>query len=206
MTVLDWREKQKIGGPDRDCGRLVKGRLVLRDPSQVTGITLHQTACRFGKRSSQDTRYERALGVHAHATVFDDGVGVVAYPLRAYVYHGNGANATRIGLECEGLFPGNTYSPDGPLCTDALIAGVQEMLEWLVRKAREEGMPITDIDAHRQWSDTRRGDPGREIWTRTVVEYAIPKLGLRCNQAFADAKKGGKPIPKSWDPDGIGEY
>lgn len=212
-AIRDWRSRQKAGGPDPKCGLLGwRGRLVMRAPKDVTGITIHQTACVLSAGRRLD-RHERALEVHAHATVFSDGVGVIAYPLRSYVYHGNGANASRIGLEIEGAFKGTCG--DFFRAPDIQIDGARETLRWLVEQARAEGCPIQHIDAHRQWSGDRQGDPGEELWRRVVLEYAIPVLGLKCDRAFYDPrtqprgkppKKPGRPIPKAWDPDGIGPY
>jgi hypothetical protein len=37
-----------------------------------------------------------------------------------------------------------------------------------------------------------------------VLEYAVPVLGLKTNPRFTIG--GGRMIPKSWDPDGMGSY
>lgn len=208
--VLDWREQQKVGGPDPKCGkRLSNGRLLLRDAKSITGITVHQTDCLLPPGHRPD-RHLRALEVHAHATVFTDGVGVLAYPLRAYVYHGNGANSSRIGIEIEGVLPGIGVGK----VPDAQIEAAKATIKYIIAEAEKEGITILEIDAHRQWSGDRRGDPGQELWQRLVVEWAVPELGLRCDYGYFDPthknKKGqpspGMPIPTDWDPNGIGRY
>lgn len=217
MTVHDFRARQLPGGPaakivngkPRPCGRLdASGELVLRDPSTIDGITLHQTAVQLppGRRDLADAmgdrelaRHLRALRVHAHITAFTTGGAVIAYPLRTYLHHANGLNASTIGLECEG-----SYAGLGKLVPQPVIDAGREALAWLVDNAPLEGITLRYIYAHRQSSATRRADPGLAIWRDVAVEYAIKELGLVSQPGYTWGN--GRKIPKEWDPDGVGRY
>ena len=205
--IVDMRHLQKPGGPDPKCGRLDKsGGLVLRDPATVTTLVLHQTAVRrFGVKRSDlaaengnetRARWRRAIGVHAHVTAFTDGAVVPAYPLRAFVWHGNGSNASSVGLEVEGLYNGlpggKNDEPD-----ELTIATAREAVAWIVAEAAREGMAIGRLVAHRQYSPSRQADPGWMLW-RDVALWAERHLGMTLDSAFAE--KGGRPIPSAWDP------
>lgn len=201
--ILDLRHEQKPAGPDPKCGRISAWKLVMRSPQTITGICVHQTAVEFGASSAAVraangdadlARHRRALGVHAHATAFRDGTGALAYPLQAYVFHGNGLNAESIGLEIEGLYSGAT---DRHEATDGAVAAACELLSRIVEEGRAAGMPLRYVWAHRQSSPTRRGDPGAELWHRVVLEYAVPVLGLECQPERTWGQ--GRPIPHEWD-------
>lgn len=201
MKILDLRATQKPAGPDPKCGRIVAGKLAMRDPSTVDAICLHQTGVWFGVSREQRlaaggdeslARHRRALKIHAHATTFRDGVTVAAYPLLAYVWHGNGANARSIGLEVEGLYngaPGGKY--DEP--TPEVIRGALDAVRWLVGAAKADGATIRYIVAHRQYSRSRRADPGWSLWRGVAMS-----CGLEMLPDLTD--RDGAPIPGTWDP------
>lgn len=209
--IVDLRHEQKAGGPDPKCGRRDQsGRLVMRDPKTITGICVHQTAVVFGASSSAVlaakgdrnlARHRRALGVHAHVTAFQDGTGAIAYPLAAYVFHGNGLNAESVGLEIEGAYSGAKSIGEVP---DGAVAAARELLERILDEGRKAGMPLRYIWAHRQSSPSRRGDPGAELWRRVVLEYAVPVLGLEMQPTRTWGE--GRPIPREWDPSQPGAY
>lgn len=194
------------------------GKVIRRDPSEVTGITIHQTAVRYqaadyqiaaagGSRELALAR--RALRVACHVMAFHEGFIVATNPLDWYVYHGNGFNAFELGIEIDGNFPGliggTTWNGKTPTpVTDESVRAARAGIEYLVREGRAMGMPITQIHAHRQSSATRRSDPGEELWKRVVLEYAVPVLGL---ETEPDRVLGnGRPIPTDWDPNGVGSY
>lgn len=217
MTVVDLRAEQPNPPPLYNGKRkhwIRNGRVVMRDPSKIDGIVLHQTACVFGKREDQPTRYHRALGVACHALAFDDGVVALPNPLRSYVQHGNGFNDRSLGLEVECNARGLVADPktvrgmeQGPL--PGAIAAGREALRALLELGRAEGMPIRYVWAHRQSSPTRRSDPGEALWKALVVEYAVPVLGLEVQPTMVlAAKRGGsgRPLPPQWDPGGVGTY
>ena len=210
MRVLDLRAEQPNPPQLQKPKHWVRnGRVVERDPATIDCIVLHQTACVFGKRADQPTRHHRALGVACHALAFNDGVVVLPNPLRWYVQHGNGFNATSLGLEVEGVFPGiagdpktlpKNAGPETPL-TDTLILTARLAVRVLMEQAAIEGITIRRIVAHRQSSATRRADPGSALWKAVVVEHAVPVLGLRVEPDLVlVAKNGrpGRPIPAAW--------
>ena len=211
MTVYDWRDKQQPGGPDPKCGRIVRGKLEIRAPTQIDSIALHQTGCWLGVSTMQRlsaggdealARRRRAMRIHAHATTLRDGSTVVAYPLRAYVWHGNGANERSIGLEVEGLYTGHAGgSNDEP--TQAVVDGARAALAWLVDAAKAEGVTIRHVLAHRQYSASRRADPGWSLW-QGVALWAETALGLTTLPDVTD--RDGKPIPKAWDARQVEPY
>jgi hypothetical protein len=212
VTLLDLRSQQTPSGPP-NAGKLYRGRLVHRKPIEIDSICLHQTAVTFGvspaaiRKQGGDAamaQFMRAKGVHAHVTAFDEGVFVPAYPLRAYVWHGNGANSRSIGLEIEGFFNGepggkSNGDPDKPRTepSDLLIQTAREACTWIVNACAEEGIVIKHVLAHRQYASSRRSDPGWAIWQRVAIEHCERALRLT---SIPDLRKGdGKAIPTSWD-------
>lgn len=198
--------------------RTNKGKPVIREPSQVTGITIHQTAAPYGvapyqvKAAGGDPKLalaRRALRVACHTMAFRDGFFVAANPLRWYVYHGNAFNSFELGLEIDGRYPGmvggRTWNRKKPTpVTQKVIRAACAAIEWMVIEGRKEGMPIEYIHAHRQSSATRRDDPGEELWKRVVLDFCVPELGLKTEPARV--LKNGRTIPPEWDPDGVGKY
>jgi N-acetylmuramoyl-L-alanine amidase len=195
------------------------GGAVVRDPAMITGITVHQTAVKYGVKDYQihaaggDAELalaRRSLKVACHVMAFHDGFIAAPNPLDWYVYHGNGFNAYELGIEIDGNYPGliggKTWnnSPHPTTVTVPLVQAACAGIEYLVREGRKEGMPIEHIHAHRQSSAKRRGDPGEELWKRVVLEYAVQVLGLIPNQA--EVLKDGRPVPCEWDPSGVGSY
>src|SRR5690606_11252294 len=151
--MIDLRAERVASAPKI---KMTGKRPVVRDPSTVTGICLHQTAVEYGVSAAQlraaggDRRLalaRRALNVACHAMAFRDGFFVVSTPLPWYVNHGNGLNATRLGLEIDGRYPGrpddprttprredleSTWGGEPSEITPALIAAARSALRWLV--------------------------------------------------------------------------
>jgi len=191
---------------------------VVRDPAQVTGITIHQTAAKYGvvpyqiQAAGGDAELalaRRSLRVACHVMAFHKGF--IAWPnnLEDYVYHGNGFNAFELGLEIDGNYPGaeggKTWNNKKPTkVTPEVIRSACAAIELMVVEGREMGMPIEYIHAHRQSSNTRRDDPGEELWRTVVLGYAVPILGLKTEPARTIGK--GQPVPRDWDPRGVGRY
>lgn len=196
----------------------IKGKPVVRDPSTVKGITIHQTAVKYCvaeyqiKAADGDERLalaRRSLQVACHMMAFHDGFLAWPNPLDWYVYHGNGWNATELGIEIDGLYPGvelgKTWNKKkATQITPKLIMAACAGIELLVREGRKMGMPIEYIHAHRQSSATRRDDPGEQLWKQVVLDFCVPILGLKTEpeRAIGD----GRPIPLEWDPNGKGAY
>jgi hypothetical protein len=205
-------------GKTSSIAKLARGRVVERPLADVRGVTIHQTACVFGPASDREKAYRRAHRIATHVTAFSDGTFVSAFPLTWYMHHGNGTNASSLGLECEGRYPGLADDPTTPQREDVAstwggpptplderaVATFREALRWLVEAGRAEGMPIEFVWAHRQSSAMRRSDPGEGIWRRVVLDYAVPVLGLKTEPAriWGD----GAPIPRQWDPASSARY
>lgn len=194
------------------------GKPVVRDVSDVTGITIHQTAVKYSIRDYQiqaaggDEKMafaNRALKVACHVMAFHDGFVVWTNPLDWYVHHGNGFNSFELGLEIDGNYPGlrdgQTWNKKPATeITDISIKAARAALELMVREGREMGMPIEYIHAHRQSSATRRSDPGELLWRHVVLNFAVPVLGLKTEPARTHGE--GRPIPEEWDENGVGKY
>ena len=201
--------------------KVVLGRTVMRAPHSITGIVIHQTAVEFGI-SREDLRLaggdpdlaqqRRALRVACHALAFREGWVVMGNDLRSYVWHANLLNSHTLGLEIEGNYAGierdpstawRGARPSGPP-DDLVVDTAREALRWLVDEGRRMGMPIEWVYAHRQSSLLRRNDPGETLWRRVVLDWGVPRLGLRTapNLVVGD----GRPIPEDWDPAGVGTY
>lgn len=181
------------------------GHVVVRDPADVDGIVVHQTACVFGASTAQIRAaggdrdlaiHRRALGVACHALAFRDGAVVLANPLRWYVWHGNGLNERSLGLEVEGIYPAEVARPgphDTPW-TQQQADATATALYTLIREGRDEGMPLRYLWAHRQSSYARAGDPGEAIW-RLVVQVGR-EWGLEPQPDLVVGS--GRPISPAW--------
>jgi hypothetical protein len=213
MTLLDLRSQQTLSGPPK-AGKLDRhGQLAMRSRGSIDAICLHQTACTFGvspaaiRKQGGDAalaQFMRAKNVHAHVTAFDEGTFVPAYPLRAYVWHGNGANARSIGLEIEGYFNGQpggveNGNPDDERTepTELLLQTARSACTWIVEAAKLEGITIKHVLAHRQYDSSRRSDPGWAIWQHVAIEHCERALGLTPLPTLTD--RDGMPIPRAWD-------
>lgn len=205
--LVDLRAEQRPEGPPKS-GLVRKGRLVARDPKTIDAICLHQTARFYGvapyqvlaaKGDRTLALHRRGLDVHAHVTAWTTGKFTPCYPLTAYVWHGNGANARSIGLEVEGLYNGKPGGSDAEPKPETIDAA-REAVRWIVAEAAREGITIRYVLAHRQYSDSRRADPGWRIW-RDVGLWSETALGLVTLPLLTDTERGqGRPIPAAWDP------
>jgi hypothetical protein len=229
VLFYDLRSEQDYTYPNgaRKVKLAAPGVPVMRKAEDVTTIVVHQTAVEFGVSSRavdaaggdvELARARRALDVACHAMAFRQGYYVAAHPLLAYVNHGNRFNATSLGLEIDGRYPGleddpstaaredlqTTWGGDPSELTEATIKAARAALRWLVEEARAAGCPIQYVVAHRQSSDSRRSDPGQGIWREVVLKYAVAELGLIAKRE--SPWREGRPIPVEWDPDGIGNY
>ena len=184
----------------------------MRDPATVTTLVGHQMACTLGaasymvqaaKGDKDLARHRRALGVHAHVSVFTDGTFVAAYPLLAYVWHGNGSNAYSIGLETEGHYNG---IPGGVLAepTDLTIETSRAACTWIVAEAARCGATLLFYEAHRQHAASRRSDPGHRLWKAVYVDHCEGALGLKPRPEMTT--RDGRTIPRMWDARQMGGY
>jgi hypothetical protein len=210
VKVYDLRAEARDPRPK---SRVRHGKTTRRDPSAIDAIVLHQAGIKFG--GTGETLVRRSLNVACHAMAFDGALALAA-PLEWYIHHGDRFNATTLGLEVDGLYPGILGGktagggPETPL-TEGTVAAAREGVRRLVVDGRAMGMPIQYIYAHRQADSWRRADPGQGLWQRIVLEYAVPMLGLETRPGKVlphkdGPRRDGLPVPMAWDPDGVGRY
>ncbi|MBX3276256.1 MAG: N-acetylmuramoyl-L-alanine amidase [Sandaracinaceae bacterium] len=224
VRVIDVREHLR---EPQEKARVVGGKTVMRAPSTVTGITLHQTAVEYHiterllLAAGGDLELAHALRVQraaCHLMALQEGFVVWTRPLASFVHHGNALNAPTIGIEIEGNYAGVAGNPrtawsgsaySGPV-TERTILAARKALLVAVTEGRRLGMPIEHLYAHRQSSGTRRNDPGEEIWKGVALDYGVKVLGLVVHPraAFASPSTGkGRAIPIEWDPQsGVKNY
>lgn len=217
VRVFDLRAE--ASDPHPKSRKSASGKTVRRPPHQIDSIVLHQTAVKFARPSSDPSDLglaRRALRVACHGMAFD-GIFALAAPLDMHIYHGDGFNGRSLGLEVDGNYPGliggrsTNKHPLTPV-TEGTILAAREGMRLLVERALEIGAVIRYVYAHRQGDSWRRADPGEELWRKVVLEYAVPVLKLRTRPALSipdpqgDPSRHGMPIPKRWDPDGVGDY
>ena len=202
---------------------------VRRDPATITTIVLHQTATEMppssrlvAKHGVEQAAARRAARAAYHTLALPTGDVVRAKPIDVYAHHAGLLNATSVGVAVVGRFPGLLDDPTtkrredlwslwnwrkrpASEITPELVDAGREAIAITVRDAKALGGDIDFIVAHRQSSKNRRSDPGEELWARLVLEYAVPKLGLRARPGFTLGT--GRPVPAAWDPQcGVGSY
>lgn len=171
--------------------------------SQVTGITLHQTACVLGERPA------RWATIGAHVGITRAGQIVWMHDFTTLVWHGNGFNGSTVGIECDGMYAGvegdpRTFwrpasdpmrQPQEP--TPDLVESARAAIRWIVAEVARHGGQVRLLVAHRQSSDQRRSDPGSALWQRVAMPMHA-ELGMtdggpgyRVGTGFA--------IPAKWD-------
>lgn len=175
----------------------------VRPWAQITGITLHQTACLIGDRAPL------WAGVWAHLGVTRGAQIIHIYDFAERVNHGHNLNAGDVGIEIDGHFAGvegdlRTYwrPPQDPGrmpldLRDEQVLAARRAVEFVVETVAAHGGCVRLIHAHRQSSSQRISDPGSAIW-KAVGLWAQEKLGLD------DGGPGftvgdGRPIPEAWD-------
>jgi hypothetical protein len=227
----DLRSEQDFKYPGRKRKvRIRDGVPVRRRPERVTGIVVHQTAVVYGvgpallKAAGGDADVAlamRGLETACHAIAFRRGIFVATHDLDVHVNQANGFNATTLGLEVEGRYPGLVDDPSTTAREDlkttwggkptpldeSTVSTARTALKWLVDEGRSLGMPIRFIYAHRQASPTRRSCPGEGLW-RALVPWAEEHLGLESRPRLVLRRPSGpgRPIPKAWDANGFGRY
>lgn len=201
-------------------------RVKRRDPASVTGVTLHQTAVVFGARPEHTRRaggnadlaaaYRVAEDVPVHAVAMRSGYVVLRADVLDYLPHAGRLNASTLGLEIEGRYPGLEDDPSTlvredlrtlwgdasrrTLVTPGIVAAAAEALRLLVEHGRAADCPLQHVYAHRQSSEGRRSDPGQGLWRALMPVCA--ELGLTPRPTYTVGK--GRPIPAAWG--GSGAY
>jgi hypothetical protein len=178
-----------------------------RDWKNITGITIHQTACQFGNNP------QRVLNVPVHGVTLSDGSIVLLHPPTNYLWHANSLNKTDIGIELSCNVPGvegvaeTFWLPKkykylkgeerlarASLPTEKQLEATKRLIKYYVDEVAENGGKIKYIHAHRQSSKSRVADPGEQIW-KAVGEWAVEELGLDPHYGWT---KGGLPLPDVW--------
>lgn len=174
-----------------------KGRRERRSLANVVAVVIHQTAVRGGfgltaaalQRRGGDrlaARMDRYRSTPYHALYSPaDRASIIQWPAWAYSYHGHASNSYSVGWAYDGKFPGD----------DLQVEHARASLAHLVEVVREAGAPLNFVEAHRQHSAQRGGDPGEAIW-REVVMPSLDKLGLTTRAAHTT--RDGLELPQSW--------
>lgn len=179
-----------------------------RSWSQVTGICLHQTACVLGERPA------RWASIGAHVGVTRAGAVMWLHDFTSVVVHGNGFNASTVGIELDGTYAGvegdlSTFwrpasephrQPQTP--TPELVAAARAAIRWIVAEVARHGGQVTRLVAHRQASADRQSDPGSALW-QAVALPMHEELGL--DDGGPGYRIGtGLAIPEAWDERRVG--
>jgi hypothetical protein len=210
VRVLDWRMRADYQRLSRAANAgtakalFERGAVVMREPSDIVGVTWHQTGCIFGvgaqalKRFGGDrdaARNDRARDIPAHATVFADGTVIVPFALRSYLYHANALSAVTLGIEIE-------RKGEATPMPDVQVEACHAAIAYLVERAMLEGITLTQAWGHRQSHGGKPGDPGPEIWKRVVIPACARHKLVRTIRAVPrSTPKGrdGSPIPDEWE-------
>lgn len=193
--------------------RQLSNRNVDRGPrpwSEITGITLHQTACFLAENST------RMLNVGAHFVTGRAGQVWWLHEENRIVWHGNGWNRQCVGIEMNGLYAGIQGNPktvwNDPSTarkevamdpTPELIEASCATVEWICQRVEIHGGKVRFLVAHRQSSKDRPNDPGSLLWQEVGIKMA-KKLNLTDGGPITKDWPGkigdGYPIPEEWDP------
>jgi hypothetical protein len=175
----------------------VEKRKRTRKPSEIKGITLHQTGIHnFGEKAWPK--------VTAHVGVHSDGRVFLIHPLLDKVWHGHTLNTATVGIEVAGNYPRNPQEPHkywttggGPSeLTPEVKNGIKRAMAFIKKEIHKLGGDITGTYAHRQASKDRGGCPGGGIWQAGAI-WAERGLGIK---TFPMWTNGGYTIPDYWDP------
>ena len=163
-----------------------------RKLSDITGVMLHQTACRLGEKP------ERWKSISAHIGVTREGKIILMHDFLSVIWHGNKPSPELIGIEFDGNFMGYTngkyWKPGGgpdPL-TAAQQASANEILLPFLQRC---GMDWKYTIAHRQSSGDREYDPGPEIWQLVALPWMRETGSTDGDLVWGTGAK----IPNDWD-------
>ena len=170
-----------------------------REWDQITGVTLHQTGCQMSKKPRGWDR------LNAHIGITGDGLVVIANDPTDMIWHAQGLSKQTIGIEICGNFCGIDGNKrtlwkggGGPdVLNDAMIRGLERAFDWIAAEFEKHHQKWQQVHAHRQSCDTRRGDPGSEIWQKIGMEWIRKIDGTDGGPDFK--LKKGRAIPKEWN-------
>ena len=171
--------------------------------SDITGITLHQTATVLGEKP------RLKLGIHYVVTrsgtihfISDHHLRV---PQAQHLF-----NSHDVGIELDGYYSGIGVNPRyfwkpksrperQPMePTKELVESARDTVRFICEDVSRRGGEIKYIHAHRQTSRSRTSDPGELLW-KSVGIWAQEQLGLT-DGGIGYAVLTGNPIPEDWDP------
>lgn len=176
--------------------------------TQITGVTLHQTACVLGEKP------QRWATVVAHLGVTRAGQVIWMHDFEKIVWHGNGFNGHTIGIEMDGTYAGvegdaRTFwrpadEPDRQAQTPTveLVEAAKATVRWIHEEVARHGGRIQQLVAHRQSSSQRQSDPGSALWQQVAMKLHA-ELGLN-DGGPGNTVGDGLPIPEKWDPARVG--
>lgn len=179
-----------------------------RSWGQVTGITVHQTACMLGERP------QRWATVGAHLGITRAGQVIWMHDFEKVVWHGNGFNGFTVGIEMDGTYAGvegddRTFwrpanepdrKPQTP--TAELVEAAKSTIRWVCQEVTRHGGQVKLLVAHRQSSSDRQSDPGSALWQQVAMPM---HRELSLNDGGPGHTVGsGTPIPEKWDPSRTG--
>lgn len=170
------------------------------DLAEITTVVTHQTATPIGvgdellrahagdrvaarmARLTGSSAKRRGVPYHGLFSPQDDATLLPWHP-KFTSAHGHGSNRYSVGWAYIGTFPGDAVS-------ERLADHFGTLLdEWL-----SMGLGLRFIEAHRQHSDQRGGDPGAELWA-PLVEVARSR-GIEPRPEHTTGT--GLAIPASW--------
>jgi hypothetical protein len=171
--------------------------------SDITGITLHQTATVLGERP------RLKLGIHyvitRSGTIHYINDHACKVPQAQHLF-----NRHDVGIELDGYYSGigsdlryfwkPKSKPDRrPMApTEELIQSARDTIRFICNDIADHGGKIEFIHAHRQTSRSRTSDPGELLW-KAVGIWAQQTLGLS-DGGVGYSILTGNPIPEQWDP------
>lgn len=196
--------------------------------STINGITLHQTATHF-----QRDAIERTGRLSIHYTTlripFEDCpeycIATQAADLHMRVAQAQRVfNTTDVGIEIDGHFEGvkgdlrSYWRPKGsgrlPIeLLEGQVRSTLELIAHIVETVAFHGGKIEFIHAHRQTADSKRSDPGEDVWKRIALPameahglsdggegFFVPQRKNAVQSGVWSSDGPGWPIPREWDP------
>jgi len=193
--VVDTRNKH--GHP-----RLYAPHYSPRSWAKINSVVLHQVGVTI---SDCPSRWD---SLNAHIGLQRNGLIVFVNDPTDFIWHAQHGSKRSIGIEINGFFPG-TYDdfsevPAERRLTKAQIQAAPRLFDLLQMLFRVNDAIWEFVYLHRQFKDTRRGDPGKEIYETFALPW-MEKLGV--TDGGPDFKSGsGKPVPKDWNPNYTARY
>lgn len=170
----------------------------------IDTLVVHQTGIRLSEN------HKRWFTLNAHFAVLGNAEVLWLNDLEDWVWHAQSLSGG-IGIEFNGNFEGvvgnrSTYwAPGGG--PDRLLPGhldgAAALIKFLIMQFAKHGQRIKYIRAHRQSYLGRRGDPGQEIWSGVAIPWMVLTGATDGGPSW---KKGGRPIPREWNPKYKGQY